>query len=130
MYRIVFCTIFIGILFSCQKEDPIVGNWKMEKDLINRNATEAFLACSKKTMNSFTSDSVYIFDTYVMDDHDSCQALGKVTGFWRKKNDSVYLLSKGKYVDTVYLQFLDQQTRMVLKSPDGQALFELKKVSN
>ncbi len=45
-------------------------------------------------------------------------------------SDSVYLLSKRKYVDIVYLQFLDQQTRMVLKSLDGQALFELKKVSN
>lgn len=128
MYRILFFTLFINSLFSCQKEEPIVGNWKLEKDLININATDAFLSCSKRTMNSFTKDSIYIFDTYILDENDSCQSLGKTTGFWRKKNDSVYLLSKGKYIDTVYLEFLENQTTMILKTPNGNALFELKKI--
>ncbi len=128
--RLLFNVFLLGILFSCQEEqDPIIGDWKIEKDLIN-NETEdfvAFMACSRKTTYSFTKDSVYIFESYMMDETGNCQSLGKMTGFWKKKNDSVYLLRKN-YVDTIRLRFLENNTKLILKNQYEEAIFQLKRI--
>lgn len=128
MYRIISIFSIVFLFFSCQKQDPIIGNWKIEKDLINDESLD-FIECSKKTMNSFTQDSIFIFENYMMDETGNCQALGKVTGFWKKKNDTVYLLSRGKYVDTVRLRFLENYSKMVLKNEYEEDLFQLKRIN-
>ncbi|MFV0529932.1 MAG: lipocalin family protein [Flavobacteriales bacterium] len=128
MRAIILHISLLGILLSCQKQDPIIGNWRIERDLINEETVD-FLECSKKTVNSFTKDSLFIFENYVMDETGNCQSLGKVTGFWRKKNDSVYLLSKGKYIDTIRLRFLKNNTTMILKNKYEEDIFQLQKIT-
>ncbi|APD05708.1 hypothetical protein UJ101_00155 [Flavobacteriaceae bacterium UJ101] len=127
--RTIISLFLIGfLLHSCQKQDPIIGDWKIEKDLINDESAD-FVECSKKTINSFTHDSLFIFENYIMDETGNCQSLGKVTGFWKKKNDTIYLLSRGKYVDTVRLRFLENNSKMILKNEYEEDLFQLKRLN-
>ncbi|MFV0238149.1 MAG: lipocalin family protein [Flavobacteriales bacterium] len=128
MRTIFISIIWVILLYSCQKRDPIIGNWKIEKDLINDESVN-FEKCSKKTINSFTKDSIFIFENYVMDETGDCQSLGRITGFWKKKNDTVYLLSKGKYIDTIRLHFLDNNSKMILKNKYEENMFQLKKIN-
>ncbi len=119
--------LLIAITSSCFKQDPIIGSWRIDKDLINE-ATTGFEECSRKTINTFTKDSIFIFENFVLDEVGNCQSLGKITGFWDKINDSTYLMSKGKYVDTIHLHFFEKKSKMILKNKFREDIFQMKKI--